>query len=511
MPSTEARTNTLEITPAARRIAVLASVLGSFLTPFMISAVNVALPTIGRELGLDAVLLNWVPTAFLLASSVFLLPFGRLADLWGRKAVYQWGIALFSAASLLLGLVSGPLGLVALRAVQGMACGMIFSTGPAILASIFGPGERGRVLGINVAAVYCGLSAGPFLGGVLTVQFGWRGLFLAPVPLGALTLLLLWRGLPQEWRAPGPPLPFDRGGTLLYAAGLVTLIVSLSFLPGPAGWGLLLAGLAGLAVFLWWETRVPAPLLPVALFRDNRVFAFANLASLIHYAATYANSFLLSLFLQKARGLAPREAGTVLVAQPLVQALCSPVAGWLSDRWDPRFLASGGMGLTMTGLALLASCTPETSLVLLVLVLCLMGFGFALFSSPNINCVMGSVAPRDYGLASGTQSTMRVLGQLTSMAVTMLLFAVLIGAVEIDAGRLPVFLQAFRMAYLIFAVLCAFGILASLARGPGHGDPARRGADEWPGTLSDATPASPPSSSTGNAPEPATSSGDGDE
>jgi MFS family permease len=167
------------------------------------------------------------------------------------------------------------------------------------------------------------------------------------------------------------------------------------------------------------------------------------------------------------------------------------------------------MGLTMAGLVALAGSTAATSLAWLVVVLGVMGFGFALFSSPNINCVMSAVTPRDYGLAAGVQSTMRVLGQMTSMAVTMLLFALLIGAVEIDAQRLPAFLQTFRLAYLIFAGLCALGILASLARGPGQPPRAAPPTVAAPPTTATAGPrAAPVLPPAGNAPASSLPSGD---
>lgn len=455
-----------EVPASTRRIALLASVLASFMTPYMISAVNVALPVIGRELGMDAVSLSWVPTAFLLSSSIFLLPFGRLADLLGRKRVYLVGVGLFTLSSLLLGLVRSELALISLRVLEGLACGMIFSTGAAILASVFPPGERGQALGITVASVYLGLSAGPFLGGMITSLWGWRSIFLVPVPLGLVTLLLVFFGLPGEWLGGEPGAGFDWSGAILYALGLILTIVSLPLLPAPEGWIMLLTGCAGLLGFLVWETRAASPLLAVGLFLHNRVFAFANLAGLIHYGATYANGFLLSLFLQHAKGLSPKEAGTVLVVQPLVQALFSPLAGRLSDRWDARYLASTGMGITMLSLGGLSFSTPSTPVGLLMAVLGAMGFGFALFSSPNINCVMGAVERKDLGVAAGIQGTMRVLGQMASMAITMMIFSMLLGTVRIEAGQVPAFLDAFRTSYRVFTGLCLVGVLASLARGP---------------------------------------------
>jgi MFS family permease len=203
----------------------------------------------------------------------------------------------------------------------------------------------------------------------------------------------------------------------------------------------------------------------VNLFRKNTVFAFSNLAALINYSATFAVGFLLSLYLQYIKGLAEQSAGFILVSQPVVMAVFSPFAGRLSDRIEPRLVASTGMALTAAGLFLLTFLNENTALGFIVAILVLLGLGFALFSSPNTNAVMSSVEKKFYGVASGTLGTMRLTGQMLSMGIAMLIFAVYVGEVQITAQYYPPFLSGIRAAFFIFAVLCFGGVFASLARG----------------------------------------------
>jgi EmrB/QacA subfamily drug resistance transporter len=416
------------------------------------SATNVALPAIGREFSMDAVLLSWVATAYLLAAAVFLVPFGRYADIHGRKRIFVLGAAVFTVASLMAGLaVSAPMLLVA-RVLQGLGSAMIFGTGVAILTSVFPPSERGRVLGITVAAVYVGLSLGPFIGGFLTQNLGWRSVFFAVVPVGLAAIVFIQWKLKGEW-AEAKGEPFDLAGSILYALSLMALMY---------GFSLLALGLAGFAVL---EIRLRYPVLNVQLFAHNRTFAFSNLAALINYSATSAVTFLLSLYLQYIQALSPQQAGLVLVAQPIVMAAFSPVAGRLSDRIEPRVVASLGMALTAIGLFRLVFLSPTTSLWAIVACLVLLGFGFALFSSPNMNAIMGSVERQFYGVASGTLGTMRLVGQTLSMGIATLLFALYIGRVEITPNYYALFLVSIKTAFAVFAALCTVGIFASLARG----------------------------------------------
>ncbi len=447
-----------------RRAALIAATLASFLTPFMDSATNVALRSISQDFAMDAVTLSWIRTAYLLAAAMFLVPFGKIADIYGRKRIFTYGTVIFTVAALLIGLSRSAAMLISVRLVQGLGSAMIFGTGVAILTSVFPPGERGRVLGINVAAVYLGLSLGPSIGGFLTQQLGWRSIYFATVILGLIVLtFVLWK-LEGEW-AEARGETFDLIGSAIYAVALVALMIGVSRLPAALGTGLIGLGAVGLAGFAAWELKVPTPVLNISLLTSNRTFAFSNLAALINYSATSAVAFLLSLYLLYIKGLTPQQAGLILVAQPIVQATFSPLAGRLSDRVEPRIVASAGMLLTAVGLALLVLLSPTTPVWAIIVRLVLLGFGFALFSSPNMNAIMGSVSKRSYGVASGMLGTMRLSGQMLSQGIATLLFVLYIGRVEIAPQYYPLFMASMKTAFAIFTVLCIGGVFASLIRG----------------------------------------------
>jgi len=432
-----------------KRVVLFVATLSSFLTPFMGSATTIALPSIGKEFAANAVLLGWVTTSFLLAAAMFLVPFGRIADIYGRKKVFTCGVLVF-AFSLLLSANSNSLFmLVSFQFLQGIGGAMIYGTSVAILTSVFPLGERGKVLGINAAAIYLGVSLGPFLGGVLTEHFGWRSIFFASVPLCLIILVLVFWRLKNEW-AEARGESFDFVGSVIYSLALAAIIYSFSLLPAMSGVWLILAGGVGLLAFVRWEMLVERPVLDVDLFRNNRVFAFSNLAALINYSATFAVGFLLSFYLQYVKGLSPQSAGLVLLAQPIVQSVFSPFAGRLSDKVEPRVVASAGMALTFVGLFVFTFLDEGTALGLVIANLTLLGFGFALFSSPNVNAVMSSVEKRFYGVASGTLGTMRLIGQTLSMGIAMLTLDLYLGRVQITPEQYPLFLESSRITFTVF-------------------------------------------------------------
>ena len=427
------------------------------------SALNIALPIIGKEFGMDAVSLGWVATAFTLAVAMFLVPFGRAADIHGRKRIFTIGIVAFTVTSLICGFAASGEMLIVFRVLQGIGTAMMFATSSALLSSAYPPAERGRVLGINVASVYIGLSAGPFLGGILTQNLGWRSVFAAGVVLGVIAAIVAIR-LKAEWsEARGER--FDWIGSILYGLSIAIVMFGLSSLPDISGVVLVAVGLAGAAGFVAWESRSTAPVLDLSLFRGNRAFTLSSLAALINYLATTAVTFLLSLYLQYIKALTPQQAGVVLIVQPIVMALFSPVAGRLSDRVEARIVASAGMALTALGLLMLVFLAQTTPFAYIVAALLLLGVGFGLFSSPNMNAIMSSAEKRLYGVASAIAATMRTLGQMLSLGITMLIFSVVIGRVQITPEYYTAFLTSTRIAFTIFAALCVVGIFASLTRG----------------------------------------------
>ena len=447
-----------------KRTVLLIATMASFLTPFMSSSINIALPSIGREFAMDAILLSWVATAYPLAAAVALIPFGRIADIHGRKKIFTYGILIYTVSCLLAAISTSAIMLISFRILQGIGGAMIFGTGVAILISVFPVGERGKVLGINVAAVYLGHSLGPVLGGLLTHHFGWRSIFLANVPLGLIAITSIFWKLKGEW-AEAKGEKFDLGGSIIYGLSLVAIMYGLSLLPGMSGVWAIVIGILGILIFIRWETKTASPILHMSLFKNNTVFAFSNLAELIIYSAIFAVAFLLSLYLQYTKGLSPQNAGLILVSMPVMQAIFSPLAGRLSDRIEPRIIASVGMGLTTIGLVLLIFLDQNTAIEFILVSLIFLGFGLALFSSPNTNAAMSSVDKRFYGVGSATLATMRQIGMMLSMGIVMLIFATFIGRVEITPEYYPAFVSGLKIAFVIFATLCFGGIFVSLARG----------------------------------------------
>ncbi len=453
----------MEVTENNRFVLFIASIT-YFLIPFMGSAVNVALPSIGREFEMDAIMLNWIATSYLLSSSIFLVPFGRLADIYGRKRIYAYGVIIFTLSSLLSAISSSPMILILFRIIQGVGSAMVFGTAIAILTSVYPIRERGKALGITVATAYFGLSAGPFLGGILTQNFGWRSIFLSSVPLGLIVIILVSWKLKEEW-SESKGESFDIVGSIVFGLTLAALIYGFSLLPEIAGAAFIIISGVGLVIFIKWETLVKSPVLNLNLFRNNTVFAFSNLAALINYSATFAVAFLMSLFLQYIKGLSPQDAGIILISQPIVQAIFSPIAGKLSDKIEPRVVASIGMTFTVIGLTMLSFIAENIALSFIVMSLIILGFSFALFSSPNSNAIMSSVEKKFYGVASATLGTMRMVGQMFSMGIAMLVFGLFLGRIQITPDYYPVFISSIRISLIIFIILCIMGVFASMARG----------------------------------------------
>ncbi len=447
---------------ADKTAVLLVTSISQFMAPIMVSAASVALPSISKQFGTEAVISGWVANIYTLAATIFLIPFGRLADIYGRKKIFSLGIWLFTISSILCGFSNSVTLLIVLRALQGIGSAMLFATSTAIVSSVFSPKERGRALGINTAAVYLGLSFGPFLGGLLTGYLTWRSIFFAGALFGLVAaILVIWK-LKGEW-AEAKGEKFDYAGSVVFSLSIILVMYGFSVLPSLLGFGLVVLGILGMLLFIRLAARSSSPILNIRVISENRTFIFSCLSALGNYAATFAVSFLLSFYLQYNKGLSPQIAGLVLVAQPVMQTIFSPIAGRLSDRYLPQKVATFGAILTCLGLLPLIFFTDATALWIIIACLAFLGLGFAFFSSPNTNAVMGSLDRKYLGTAAGTLATMRNAGMVFSMGIVMILFAVFIGDVQITPQNYPAFLVSQRISFIVFAGICFISIFLQLA------------------------------------------------
>jgi EmrB/QacA subfamily drug resistance transporter len=431
---------------------------------FMTSALNVALQAINQEFEPSAIVLNWVATSFILSMAVFSIPSGRVADIVGLKRITIIGTFILLAGTAAAVFSNSITMLIICRSIQGVGSAMIGATIVAMLTMTFPARERGRALGIYISSIYAWLSVGPFLGGLLTEYFGWRSLFIFAIPFSLAILILLILKVKGEW-AESRGEKFDYTGSIIFGLALISLIYGFSQIRDISGIIFTAAGLLGIYLFLYWENRSQSPILDVRSFRRNKAFIYSNLASLITYSATFATSYFISLYLQLVKGYNADQAGFILIAQPLIQTLVSPFTGRLSDKVEPRKVASLGMALIFIGLVSFIFLGNNTSLVQIIITLLILGVGYGLFVPPNTNAIMSSVTPRYYAVASSVTGTMRNIGQTLSMGITLVVTAVIIGNAVMTPDSHPGFLHSSQITFIIFAALCFSGIFASLARG----------------------------------------------
>lgn len=434
--------------------------LSSSLVPFMGSALNLALPYINDDFSINASLSGWIPTSYMLSTAIFQIPCAKLADMIGRRKVFIWGLILFIVFTVLSGLASSVVSLIVYRFLSGIGSAMIFGTSAAILMSAIPLQKRGQALGINAATVYFSLAAGPFLGGILTQYLGWKSIFFISALIALFVLIGTFFAIKEDWKEERKQ-SFDITGSILYALGLSAVIYGFTILPTILGFVLLTVGVLIMVIFSIYEKRQAAPVFNVKVFFENKVFKYSSLSALINYSATFAISFMLSLYLQYVRGLSPRDAGLILIVQSLMMAVLSFTSGKLSDRMSSSFLATLGMFIIFIGLIGLCFIGETTSFYFIIALLVLIGFGFGVFSSPNMNILMSSVDKQYYGFASATAGTMRLVGQSLSMGIAMMSISLLIGDIKFSSDVHTELMYSMRITFIICSVLCLFGVYAS--------------------------------------------------
>lgn len=450
-----------------KNIVVVMVLLNALTIPLMLSTVNVALRTIALDLSLDAVAISWIQMSYLMASAMFVLIFGRLADMFGRKRIFLLGAMGILITSILAACTTHSDWLISARFAQGVCAAMLYATQIAIISSVIPPQQRGKAIGLTVSVIYIGLALGPLIGGFLVEEFGWRISFLIHLPITVVVLYIGWFHVKGDWFAESKA-SFDVFGAFIYSTSILLLCLGAVQILELEYAALFVLGLFGLIGFFYSQHNNPAPIFNVDLMLKNRIFLCSCLTSLLVYTSTFANIVLVSLYLQYIKGMQPSQTGTIIMIQPLVMAILSPIFGSFSDRIEPRVIASLGIFICGVGLFLLSQLTQDTSLSYLISGLIIIALGFSIFSSPNINAIMTSVSKSLYGNANSVLATMRILGQMGSITLITLMISLFIGHTPIGESNYEALEYTVQYMFGIATLLCIPALFLSLIRGKYH-------------------------------------------
>lgn len=449
------------------KFALIIVCLGSIIGPLGMASVNIAIPDLAADLLANAQMVSWLPTLFILSSVIFMLPAGKLADNFGRKRIYTYGLALNAFSSFMCGIGTSIEWVLFWRFVQGGASAMIFGTGVAIITSVTPSHKRGAALGISAACIYVGLTVAPAVGGWLTELWGWRSVFLFQVPIVVALLLLIKMRLLGEWKN-HKKTQYDWWGTGIFAVFSASLVYGLSLLPSI--WGGVLLGLSAvsLALFVFHQSRSRRPLIRVQMFRESRVFSMSLTTSLLMYASNVPLIFLLSLYLQFVKDLSPLQAGQVIMVQALSMAIMAPLSGKLADRFQARLIATLGCVIVACGMLVLSLMNTDTSIIFIVGSLLLIGVGFGLFSTPNNNAIMGAVQLQEVGVASASMNLARTIGNLLGMSLVNLMVHYYLGDAQLTQEQNPALIKTVEMALNMSLAFVVVACMISGLRGRSH-------------------------------------------
>lgn len=443
----------------------------AFVTSFSSSAMNLAIPAIGIEFDASATFTGWIVTGYMLCVAMFAVPFGRLADLTGRRRIFLIGIVSFSVLTGLTFFAWNIETVVILRVLQGLACALIFATNNAILIDSYPVSIRGKMLGFAVTSTYFGLSTGPVFGGLITHYLGWRYVFIFTLLISLFAMILALAKLPKnsfdhEEKTKGS---FNIFGNILYLGMIFCIMYGFSsFGENHFAKMLIFVGVGLLVLFVIHELKTEKPIIKMSLFIGNTSFLLSNLAALFNYGATFAVGYLMSIYLQLIMGLDAQWAGIVLITQPLIMAIISPFAGKASDKVSPFKMASFGMALCAITLFSYTFLGVNGSIIHILINLIIIGIGFGVFSSPNTNAIMSCVEKEDYGVASSILATMRSLGHTSSMAIITLIMSTHLGKLSFAQATPEQLVGTMHTCFIVFSIICVVGVFISLQRKTKH-------------------------------------------
>ncbi len=425
------------------------------------AAVNVAIPSMASDLSASAAQVGWLPTIYILCNVAALLPMSKLADIHGRKKIFVLGLVFNCIAAGSAGFSDSIEIILFWRFIQGLAAAMIFGTGIAIISQEVPSNKRGWALGIVASSVYVGLTIAPAIGGVLTQHYGWRSVFLFQVPLILLLIAFILSYIRAEWTSDTPG-KFDWKGTVLFGAFATSLVIGMSELPSIIGIALILLSVLAMLFFVMHQRRSSSPLIRVQLFVEKPIFSYSLGSSFFMYGSNFATFFLISLYLQLILQLTPIVSGNILLLQALAMAFVAPIAGKLSDKFQARYIATTGTLIVFLGYCLMRQIDETTSSYYVGTALFIIGIGFALFSTPNNNAIMGSVSKNEIGVASSSMNLARTIGNLVGMSVVNLILHLVIGkqplSMETNSQLMVSIYYALNMSIGFVFIACILSI-----------------------------------------------------
>jgi MFS family permease len=435
--------------------------ISQFSMPFMFSGIAVTLPIMGKEMNASGVALSLVEIVFLGTSGALMLPFGKLADMTNKQAVYKTGLLSTAITTLILGLVQSIDIFIFFRLIQGLTFALIVSTNMAIITETMPKKQLGKSMGLSIGAVYAGLSVGPFVAGIVTEYVGWRWIYYIVCFLLLVAYIQSSRYLKGKWIK--PEKRYDYFGALIIVSILAFWIIGSSKLnQGYLGIILLLTGVFLLPLLVIVEQKAIMPLLEFHFLRTNLIFSKALIIQLLTYSGTFGVPFLFSLYLQVVKQYSPRDTGLILMTSPVLMAIMAPFFGRLSDRINPRRLATFGVFFTLIGTFLATWITIDVSIYWLCLVLACHGIGFAMFSSPNMKIIMTSVDRSRTGVASALAAEMRTLGMVVSMLLITLFMSLLIGSSQISVDSAGLYLKVMQYSLIAISILGGLAFVMSV-------------------------------------------------
>jgi MFS family permease len=447
-----------------RRKLMICTLAGAIITPLMSTMLNLALVDIGDDFGRGSHDLGYINTLFLLGSVIAMVPAGRLSGIAGMRRIYVTGLAITAAAASLAALSPSFWFLVGCRFVIGFGSAMMNVTSIAMLTYVYPESRRGWALGMNVTAVYLGLTLGPTLGGVISDSVGWRGCFALIICLCAFSMTFV-RGIRYEIR-PTPDDSMDWKGSVLWGISIFVLMSGVVNITETWAAAAVPAGAVLLALTLLRFSRSPSPVLNMRLFRI-KTFTRSGFAAFLNYGASYCVQFFLSLYLQSIGALTATQAGLLLLVQPAIQVALSAKMGAVSDRMeDKRLLPTAGMAIMSAGIAMFIFIGTEFDIWYVVAMMCLIGTGMGVFSSPNTSVIMSSAPPQYRGEASGVVAVMRQTGMMVSMGIAMACISMIMGSADgLEPERYGVFADTIHAAFTICLGMCLAGMALSWSRG----------------------------------------------